>query len=241
MSLNDEFLGKLTKSFQTYLKSSPRSNEKLKVIHPFIADSIKNKFNNPQLKFYSLRKDGESKEIEIEGRYMYKAVDISICNELNKVLSAVGFKFIMSNYKQNSNNYFENMLGETANIRCSSIPYFQILVLPVKLPYFDKHGKITHWEETNEHNIRKYQVLSTDNYQDFFHTPILTLLYFVNLEDEDDSVVDRKSYKKYYKNKKLSVNDTFNIPDNFSNGVVVNDFELFVDKLYHFFKYKYNL
>ena len=80
---------------------------------------------------------------------MEKAVDIAVCQD-NKVLAAVGFKFVMSNYKQNSNNYFENMLGETANIRCNNIPYFQILVIPKELPYFDENGEIKTWEEINE-------------------------------------------------------------------------------------------
>jgi hypothetical protein len=49
----------------------------------------------------------------------------------------------MQNYSQNSNNYFENMLGETANIRSSNIPYFQIFIIPDEIPYYKKEkGKI---------------------------------------------------------------------------------------------------
>ena len=130
MSLNENFLNNLTASFQLYLRNGARSNEKLKVIHSFISDSIKNTLNNSELSFYSLRSDSRiSQELKVEGRYMDKAVDIAICQN-GHVLAAIGFKFVMSNYKQNSNNYFENMLGETANIRCNNIPYFQMLVIP---------------------------------------------------------------------------------------------------------------
>ena len=62
------------------------------------------------------------------GRYINKNVDIVIYKRT--VIAGIGVKFVMQNYSQNSNNYFENMLGETANIRSKNIPYFQIFVIP---------------------------------------------------------------------------------------------------------------
>ena len=62
-----------------------------------------------------------------------KKVDITITKQ-NKPIAGFAIKFVMQNYSQNSNNYFENMLGETANIRSNRIPYFQIFIILDNLP-----------------------------------------------------------------------------------------------------------
>lgn len=78
---------------------------------------------------------------------------------------------------------FENMLGETANIRCANIPYFQIFIIPDKLPYYKNDGTIQKWEEFTVHNSEKYLTLSRDDIQTSIHTPTKTLLYVVHLPD----------------------------------------------------------
>ena len=235
MVLNKQFLNNLTASFQSYLDSGARSNEKLKIIHSFISDSIKDRVNNDELSFYSLRNDDKkSKELKIKGRYMDKAVDIAVCKGQN-IIAAIGFKFVMSNYKQNSNNYFENMLGETANIRCNNIPYFQIIVIPHILPYFDEHGNIEKWEEITEHNINKYVVLSEDDISQYYHTPDLTLLYVIKLQQHAENVTNRAKYTKYYCDKPLKIYNGFS---GFQNGVIYNNFEKFIEKISYFILYK---
>ena len=235
MSLNENFLNNLTASFQLYLRNGARSNEKLKVIHSFISDSIKNTLNNSELSFYSLRSDSRiSQELKVEGRYMDKAVDIAICQN-GHVLAAIGFKFVMSNYKQNSNNYFENMLGETANIRCNNISYFQMLVIQNSMPYFNKHGRITKWEEITEDNIHKYIMLSEDDCSQYFHTPELTLLYIVKLQNHTANITNKNTYKNFYQNKPLNIDDSF---EGFGEGVIINNFERFITKLSHFIHYR---
>ena len=61
---------------------------------------------------------------------MNKKVDISIFKN-NTPVAAIGVKFIMSNYLQNSNNYFENMEKqqtlEAMELHISKFLYFQIL------------------------------------------------------------------------------------------------------------------
>lgn len=43
MSVNDGFLSTLTRAFETYLKTSARSNEKLKILHAKIANDLAQK------------------------------------------------------------------------------------------------------------------------------------------------------------------------------------------------------
>lgn len=92
------------------------------------------------------------------------------------------------------------MLGETANIRCAKIPYFQIFVVPDRIPYFDKEGSISKWEMITEHNLKKYIKLSNDNIETFLHTPNKTLVYIVHIQDIQTAnrIFDKHSYEDYY-------------------------------------------
>ena len=177
---NGEFLEVLKKSFLVYLKTGARSNEKLKVLHGAISADINNRLNDRKYVVSSLGY-GIGKEKTIDGRYINKAVDITI-SESGKAIAGIAVKFVMSNYSQNSNNYFENMLGETANIRAAQIPYFQIFIIPDRLPYFDKKRNITKWETITEHNLEKYIKLSNDNVDSFMHTPNKTLVFIIHLQ-----------------------------------------------------------
>ena len=148
---NEEFLVKVKDSFYKYLETGSRSNEKLKILHGAITQDLKNRLgDNYQL--HSLGY-GDDREVKMTGRYMDKKVDIAIEKD-GKILSAIALKFIMRNYSQNSNNYFENMLGETANIRSAGKPYFQIVIIPSKVPYFKKGGELDHIETITEHKQR---------------------------------------------------------------------------------------
>src|SRR5436309_9147631 len=119
-NLNEKFLKCLERSFLKYLEKGAkgvRGTGKLKILHPHIAEDLRNILGD-KYQVYSLD-EKHGKEKTIQGRYMEKRVDIAIMKG-ERPVAGVGIKFIMSNYRQNSNNYFENMLGETANIRANT-------------------------------------------------------------------------------------------------------------------------
>ena len=141
----------------------------------------------------------------------------------------------MNNYSQNSNNYFENMLGETANIRCANIPYFQIFIIPEKLPYYNKQGLIQKWEEFTIHNATKYLTLSEDNIQTSIHTPTKTLLFVIHLPEINQPIVDKTDYVHFYESKTdFIVSESNTQYGNFSSAVIYNDHEDFIDKVVHY-------
>ncbi|MDR0485202.1 MAG: hypothetical protein LBH29_00575 [Elusimicrobiota bacterium] len=232
------FLKALSESFQRYLIFGARSPEKLKPLHSFISKTIADKLsagtgNNNNYEIYSLG-FGNGNEKTICGRYFDKRVDIAVLSN-GEPKVATGIKFVMSNYKQNSNNYFENMLGETANIRSNKIAYFQICILIEQIPYYDSRDKITHFEEITERNLKKYIVLSSDNSDIFLHSPTKTLLYIVKLPDADKELTDSKDYSQYYKNAHLVLSNSFN-QNSFKSGIILNDFEMFVDKMIYYIR-----
>ncbi len=166
---------------------------------------------------------------------MDKKVDITI-SKAGKILGGIAVKYVMSNYGQNSNNYFENMLGETANIRSNKKAYFQIIVLHKHMPYFDKNGKITKIEEIKSHHVEKYLKLSEDDPEISMHTPTKTLFMLVEHEIWGDFSF-KSDYNNFFsikENIKIRLSDD---PYSFDDSVVYNDYETFIDKVSHYFKY----
>ena len=229
---NDEFLNAVQKSFMRFLETeTSRSNEKLKPLHGAIAEDISRRLG-PAFRVNSLG-FGDGKEIAIPGRYMEKKTDIAISHE-GKPVAGIAVKFVMQNYAQNSNNYFENMLGETANLRAGAIPYFQVLVILDRMPYYKKDNTISDWEEPTAHNIQKYIRLDDDNPGVFFHTPDKLLFYPVHLPDPFEPIQDKATYMEFYRNMLpiLGLQRSTSFPVKTSR-VVLREWEPFADKIHH--------
>ena len=231
---NESFLGVVDRAFDAFLtKGTSRSTDKLKPLHGAIAADIANLLGDE----YDVWSQGylHNRESSIEGRYIDKKVDIAIKRN-DKHAAGIAVKFVMQNYSQNSNNYFENMLGETANIRCAGCPYFQIFIIFDKLPYYNRDKEITKWETFTEHNIAKYITLSNDNTDLYMHTPNKTLVYVVHLPEPEYEIANADEYMEYYRthNHKISVSKyRYN---EFGSNVILNDYETFIEKVYHTIK-----
>jgi len=230
----NNFLIALTNSFKAFLETGSRSNEKLKILHSSISKDLINLLG-PDYVVKSLNV-GDGKEGSIQGRYINKNVDIVVLQNSN-VVAGIGIKFVMQNYSQNSNNYFQNMLGETANIRSENIPYFQIFVIPEKMPYYKSSGQWDKWEEFSLHNSKKYLILSKDNIDNFLHTPTKTLLYVVKLPEINIAIRTKEEYYDYYKNyQNLKIEKSTRDYGNFSSSVIHNDYVVYMKKISNYIK-----
>lgn len=228
---NQDFLETIKRAFIRFLETSSRSNEKLKILHGTIAADLATRLGEN----YIVKSLGFEKEKEgnITGRYIDKNVDISIFDRNNKPLAAIGVKFVMQNYAQNSNNYFENMLGETANIQCQRIPYFQIFIIPDTLPYYDNKRIIQKWENFNDHHAKKYLKLSEDNSEIWLHTPAKTLFYIVNLP-HNQAIQNQEQYQQYYLHTDFAIQISHQLDHiQFDNGLILNDYDSFMNKVTH--------
>ena len=230
---NKTFLKVISDSFNEYLtRGTSRSTAKLKPLHGAIAADLAERLGNDYQIF--AQGYGCGKEQCIAGRYLDKMVDITIKNN-DETIAGIGVKFVMQNYSQNSNNFFENMLGETANIRCSRHPYFQVFIILDKLPYYDKGKNIRRWETFSEHNVAKYQALANDNAETFFHTPNKTLIFVVHIPD-NESLATLDEYVSYYKKLKFEMTVSHHFYKPFGPSVVLNDIAEFMEKVYHTIK-----
>lgn len=169
LTIKNSFLTAISETFRAYNTYGARSNKKLIPIHSWFAEIIESKLGDG----YSVRSLGKNGEVKIDGKYYPKTLDISIFKD-KKFIATISFKFVTSNYKQNSNNYFENLLGETANIRRVNIGFAHFLVLRGHTPYYDKNkgslrGQMKKIEILNEGDLVKYVKLFND--LDFPHKP----------------------------------------------------------------------
>jgi len=182
-NLKDDFLKTLDITFNAYNEHGARSNKKLIPIHSWISDVVNRRLNNE----YTVNSLGAGGEKKLSGKYYPKNLDITVTKN-DKILSTISFKFVTSNYKQNGNNYFENLLGETANVRRVNVGFAHLLVLRGHTPYYDKNkgnlrGKETKIEIINEHDLLKYINLFSD--QDFPHKPEVLGLAIVDVDQNN--------------------------------------------------------
>jgi hypothetical protein len=178
------FLKALSQSFENYLRFGARSKEKLKPMHTFLAETLQTIFGENYGVFYL---GEESRELTVEGKYYPKNIDITITYNKQPVF-CLGVKFITSNYKQNANNYFESMVGETVNIQGQTIPYAQVIVFRYETPYYkknldDQKDKIpSKIEVINQKDISKYVNLILDTNQ--IHTPFAIGILLVEINED---------------------------------------------------------
>lgn len=144
-------------SIKIYMSSHSRSNKKLIPIHSFISNSIK-KCLNKNFQVHSL----PYREIVVNGRYNNKKVDVCI-KKKQEILGVGSIKFIMSNYKQNANNYFENCTGELINLYKQTNTLFVMIVFD-EIPYYNSKHEIKSYHKLNDSDYYKYFKLVQDGY-----------------------------------------------------------------------------
>ncbi len=198
-----DFFNAIKESYFKYLLCGDRSEEKLKPLHAWVGNTIK-MFIPDLYEVYFLN----GKEVQTEGEYYTKVVDVAIVKKefkpikrrigfksvfyIPKIEMAISIKFITSNFKQNANNYFENLLGECANLRARGIKFGHLVVFRDKIPYFGRNKKIKHWETLEDHDISKYIKLLFQEKEKFFHAPNFICVEVININPIVEEFYNRK-------------------------------------------------
>jgi hypothetical protein len=207
------FITAVEESFRKYKERGARSTEKLKPIHRYFASVLKAIWGNG---FETHYLGTDTKELTVTGKYYSKDIDIAITRR-EKPVFCLGIKFVTSNYKQNANNYFESMMGETANIQAlGGLPYAQLIVLRHETPYYEKNEteipkKI---EIINDKGIQKYLNLVFDSPQ--AHRPNFIGIQVIDLDEKTGKVSLTPVEKSFSENvakllkEKLALSHFFN-------------------------------
>lgn len=155
--MENKFLEELRK---IYIKSyesidATRSTERIKMLHGY----IKQELESDDITIMSDGNSDDSKEYKLKGVLGDKNLDVSIFDKEQNFYSSIAIKFVFSNYKQNANNYFEQMVAESLNVKLSNSKSYQLIILRRYIPYFKKQKtKLDKIENiTNEYLIKKYK------------------------------------------------------------------------------------
>lgn len=174
-----KYLQHFGKQLETVAKNpnATRSSYLMEPMHTEIATQVESYgFQTRSLK---------NKEYEFIGPYGKKKLDIAIFKN-GKLVGAIMFKGIRSEYNKNANNYFEGMRGESQLLIDGNVPVYQIILIPTKVKHKDS------FENPNEQYLENY-----NNYINSQYKPkkLKVGVYYVD--------VDYNTYKVSYANKQI--------------------------------------
>jgi len=148
MTEQESFLGIISESFNIYERTgaNSRSNEKVKYLQDGIMNIMKNTLKKLLLdSVYQVKTEQNIKSINDTGE---KKCDIIIYWG-HEPVAIFPVKFIMSNYSQNKNNYFENLTGELYHLKWANpeLKICPINIISSVVPYKKYNGIITKFEQ----------------------------------------------------------------------------------------------
>ena len=182
--INERFLPEIQKTYRLTIKHTARSNKRLMVLHSWVRDEIQDRLGG-EYEVVSMDVKG-SKEVPVKGMYYTKKMDVVVKYD-NQLIGVVGCKFVNSNYRKNTNNYFENLLGEVINFSKNDIVFGNFFCITAPVPRI-KNGKPEKWENIKGKELKKYFKLKENHGCE--HAPECQAFVIVKL-DESHSRVER--------------------------------------------------
>ncbi len=176
---------------------STRSNKRLELIHGFFAKEIEKEIIKLEEEGFIEERSlnviskglGSGGEFTFKGPLFNKDTDISIINKKGEIIMAFLVKFVFSNYSQNQNNYFEQMVGESLNLSLGKVNSFNIFVIRDNTPYFTKKKESISRVEKINHKIKKHNNFTNGDIH-------LTDGLFYCTVDFNDKIVNERFSKK---------------------------------------------
>lgn len=182
--LERRFLDAMRQSHQKVLDHGVRSKEKTKVLHGWVQDEMRRELGD-EYGFTGQTPDS-AREAKVSGMYYDKDVDVLIARD-GQELGVISVKFVISNYWQNSVNYIEQQIGETANLRRRNIVYGNLFCVTNPIPYKNRRGEITRLERLRDHDVRRYANLRAD--YEHAHAPDEMAIGIVDIDVDADEIV----------------------------------------------------
>ena len=142
-------------TYKKYFEFGPRSSKKTDYFHGFIQKQLETVFLSEN--GYETKQEQWVPSNNASGR---RKCDIVVYkNEKPYVVLPV--KLVMSNCKQNKNNYYENLTGELTHLKTKN-PDLNIIPINIfagKTPYLNSSKKITKYENITVKDINGYDLL----------------------------------------------------------------------------------
>ncbi|MDA7495626.1 hypothetical protein N8459_03855 [Nitrosopumilus sp.] len=152
----------ISKSYELYMAHGSRSSKKVDYFHSFIKKELEvlilTLLNNSNC-IYVVKLEQNIKSCNSSHK---KKCDVVIYKNNNPYI-IFPVKLIMTNFKQNKNNAWENLTGELTHLKWSNP---DIIIIPIniimnKTPYLTKQGIIKKIEHISHNDIKQYDLLVT--------------------------------------------------------------------------------
>ncbi len=184
-AFKSRYLKALQDSYALFKEHGPRSPKKLAPLHGWVQTELSRNLRDPA---YLLVGQSETsrEEAQVHGEYYPKAVDVLVRSEA-ETLAVISVKFVMSNYHQNAVNYFEQQLGETANLRRQNLVYGNLFFVTNPIPYKDRQGQLKKTEQIRDRDIERYAKLRRDHRH--AHAPDEMAVGLLDLDPEYQKIV----------------------------------------------------
>ena len=176
-NIHDRFLRAMQGSYEKVLEHGVRSNEKTKVLHGWVQEELGRELGRDYT--FTGQSPTSRSEAKVAGMYYGKRVDVLVSRG-NQQLGVVSVKFVISNYWQNSVNYLEQQIGETANLRRRNVVYGNLFCVTNPIPYLNQAGEIMRLENLREHDVQRYIDLRGDH--EHLHAPQEMAIGIVELD-----------------------------------------------------------
>jgi hypothetical protein len=187
-----EFLNTIKKSSDVYFCNGSRSSKRVDILHNYIQFELEkvlgdNFIVKTEYKVSSSNSSG-NKKCDI----------VVLSKEYCKVIAIFPLKFIMGNYKQNKNNYYENITGELSHLKWSNkdVKICPINIILSNIPYKNNKNKVIKTEKiTYENSFQIYEDLVSRGLCDFILNYIV-INDDIDLDQEYNSVNIKKLDEK---------------------------------------------
>ena len=184
--LNKRFLPIIQEAHRRTIEeeNGHRGHNRQKVLHGWIREEIQDILGN-EYELFSLSDYDDSKEIVIDGRYYKKKVDVSVYHD-RTLVGIVSCKFVNTSYINNSNNYFESLIGEVVNLNPNNIVFGNFFCLKVPRPQLNKNGSISKADQIRDNDIKKYSKLIKNHRRK--HAPDCQAVVVVKLNEDETQI-----------------------------------------------------
>ena len=178
----DVFISNVRECYTLYFKHGARSSKKVDNFHRNIKIMLEKLICDNELEtVYSVRLEQNVKSFNSSGK---KKCDIVVYKYENPHI-VFPVKLVMTNYKQNKNNTWENLTGECMHLHWKNedLNIIPMNVFMSKMPYLKKDKTIKHFEEMEYRYIENYEILKQKNI-------VYDLINYIVLVEHDCGIGD---------------------------------------------------
>jgi hypothetical protein len=175
-----QFISKIYNTYRLYITHGARSSKKVDYFHGILKTELEKLFHNSET--YNVVLEYDVPSCNSTGK---KKCDVVVIRN-GKPYIVFPVKIIMTNYKQNKNNSWENLTGELIHLKWKNP---DLHIIPVNIfmnntPYLKSNKKICRFEKIKFIDIENYNVLLEKNICFDMINYIIDVKHVCEIDDE---------------------------------------------------------